>query len=622
MPKEMRLKSPFEVETPKGCEGWEEMYPKHLLFSQERRQYDESKLWTYDAVHHAGVMSPFDIIIPEQEQETFSWSGDRSFPIPTAHGTDYRVLNGYVYVSPNDIKDPELINRRLSVFLPRQQFITENFDALFHLWKNKMAALCAEVLAIDVPHLTEFEPESTIWNATGLGCGYRLLQAYMNIMNCFRRSEQYHMEIVMGAYGNYMALADFVMTRVPDMEIPSAGKLCTGGIYDVLIADIKLKELAQLALELKVDKELQKLFEKGVAPEQIMAELRKDKAGLKWVEQMEKDRYPWFYLVSGTGGFTHNHVAWNDDLRIPFEALLSYVSLLREGRKLGRPREELLAERDALADEVRSKLAEEDRGTFNQMLGAARKVYPYIEGHPFYCEHWAPALIWNKLREVGSRLVEGDFLKDKEDIFYLNAYEIWPILQDMVGSWSATVPPQGPRYLPAMIERRKGILKRLSEWAPPIYLGKTPESVTEPVMVLVWGTTTEKVQNYLAELAGAGVGVKKGVRGLGGSTGVVEGRARVIMSLDQAGELKVGEILVAPSTMPSWTPLFSKIKGVVVEVGGMMAHAAIIAREYGMPAVVGAHEATQIIKTGDLLRIDGGKGVVDILERAKEPAKA
>ena len=94
------------------------------------------------------------------------------------------------------------------------------------------------------------------------------------------------------------------------------------------------------------------------------------------------------------------------------------------------------------------------------------------------------------------------------------------------------------------------------------------------------------------------------------SPGVVEGRARIILDPTLSSEMTQGEILVAPVTDPGWTPLFLTAAGLVMEVGGAVSHGAIVAREYGIPAVVGVRDATSLIKTGDSIRVDGNEGRV------------
>jgi pyruvate,water dikinase len=102
--------------------------------------------------------------------------------------------------------------------------------------------------------------------------------------------------------------------------------------------------------------------------------------------------------------------------------------------------------------------------------------------------------------------------------------------------------------------------------------------------------------------------------GMPASPGVAEGPARVITSPAQIGQVQQGEVLVAPLTAPSWAPLFSKIKATVTDVGGVMSHAAIVCREYGLPAVVGTGRATATIKTGQTIQVDGTAGMVRVLD--------
>jgi pyruvate,water dikinase len=101
------------------------------------------------------------------------------------------------------------------------------------------------------------------------------------------------------------------------------------------------------------------------------------------------------------------------------------------------------------------------------------------------------------------------------------------------------------------------------------------------------------------------------LRGLPASAGIVQGRARVLLSADAMGELETGEILVVHTTDVGWTPLFLLAAGVVTELGGPLSHAAIVAREFGVPSVVNVEGATRAIRTGDLVRVDGGTGVVE-----------
>ena len=104
------------------------------------------------------------------------------------------------------------------------------------------------------------------------------------------------------------------------------------------------------------------------------------------------------------------------------------------------------------------------------------------------------------------------------------------------------------------------------------------------------------------------------VRGFAASSGVVEGPACIVKSVEEIARLRKGDILVCQVTNPTWAPIFQKIAGAVSDIGGSMSHAAIVAREFALPAVVGTGTATSRIKDGQRIRVDGGRGIVTILQ--------
>jgi pyruvate,water dikinase len=139
--------------------------------------------------------------------------------------------------------------------------------------------------------------------------------------------------------------------------------------------------------------------------------------------------------------------------------------------------------------------------------------------------------------------------------------------------------------------------------------------VSEPFTVMLWGITTDTVNEWLKG-SEQNAGEIKELKGFASSAGVGEGPARVLKQLEDLVTLKDGEIMVVPSTNPSWAPVFTKVKAAVTDIGGLTSHAAIVSREYGLPAVTGTGIATSVIKTGDIVRVDGGTGIVTILKRA------
>jgi len=182
------------------------------------------------------------------------------------------------------------------------------------------------------------------------------------------------------------------------------------------------------------------------------------------------------------------------------------------------------------------------------------------------------------LREA-ERLVQARVLRDREDIYYLRFQE----LQDVVRTKQVDE---------LLIRQRKEAFRSYAELRPPRVLTSDGEAVA---------ASYQRVELPPGALVGLPV-----------SAGIVEGRARVILDLAEA-ELEAGDILVTTFTDPSWTPLFVAISGLVTEVGGLMTHGAVIAREYGLPAVVGVENATRLIRDGQRIRVHGTDGTVEIL---------
>jgi pyruvate,water dikinase len=135
-----------------------------------------------------------------------------------------------------------------------------------------------------------------------------------------------------------------------------------------------------------------------------------------------------------------------------------------------------------------------------------------------------------------------------------------------------------------------------------------PEAANDPITVMLWGITPERLQEWARAQDGGAE-----IHGSAAAQGVVEGPARVIRSVDQISDVRDGEVLVCGSTSPAWAPIFSRVVATVTDIGGVMSHAAIVCREYGLPAVVGTGNATGRIKTGQRVRVDGSAGTVTLL---------
>jgi phosphoenolpyruvate synthase/pyruvate phosphate dikinase len=234
--------------------------------------------------------------------------------------------------------------------------------------------------------------------------------------------------------------------------------------------------------------------------------------------------------------------------------------------------QELLKRLRALPDGERK--AEEAK----RMIDRVRTFIGYRE-YPKYGMVSRYFVYKQALLEEAERLVQAHVLREKEDIFYLTFRELHDVVR------TNQVDDQ-------LIRQRKDAFKSYQALTPPRVLTSDGEGIAGA---------------YRRDDLPAGALV-----GLPVSAGTIEGRARVILDMAEA-DLEAGDILVTAYTDPSWTPLFVAIKGLVTEVGGLMTHGAVIAREYGLAAVVGVEHATRLIRDGQRIRVHGTDGYVEIL---------
>jgi pyruvate,water dikinase len=594
--------SPFSIETPSGCEGWEEMYPYWAVFDERRREADENRLWFWNSMHFPFPMPAFDMVEVDHPYYALGAWQNRAFAVPPAMGVDYRVVNGYVYISPSPVTDPEKIAERAEYFQKRAGHYFQNWDDLYAKWREKMEELNREVEAIEVPDLPEYEPEDVIFGDRNLSF-YDLLQAYRRTLACAELMWQYHFEFLLLGYGAYLTFAEFCRERLPDIPDQHITQMVAGIDVVLFRADAELRRLARLAIDMGVDS----AFVEGRSPAEIDAELGESEQGRKWVEELEAIKDPWFNMGTGDGLY-HYYGSWHDDPTIPYASLIGHIGALKAGEEIERPTEELAKERDRLAEEYGSLLDEEARPSFNELLGLSRTVFPYVEEHKFYCDYWFQSRFFNKVREFGALLAKHRFIEESEDIFHLSRHEVLEALEELSLTWATGGPALGPEQWPPIVARRKELIERLHDWTPPPALGQMPEAVTDPVIVMLWGVTPERLQAWARSQDGAELS------GAPASPGEVEGPARVVRDLAELSDVRPGEILVCTITSPAWAPIFSKISATVTDIGGIMSHAAIVSREYGLPAVVGTGTATSRIRTGQRLRVDGTSGRVTILD--------
>jgi pyruvate,water dikinase len=594
---------PSEIPALEGAENWGDMYPYFTRVQPE----DDERFWFYNSMHFPEPMAAFDMITAEAAYHAMGAYVARVFAFPTAMGIDYRCINGRIYITANTVNDPAEIEKRLSIFQERAGHYYENWNDIYDSWEKRMGQLIREMNAIEIPQLPDIEDEAVVKNSTGIAQNHYVREAFNSVMEKYSIMWQHHFEMLMLGYGAYVVFFQFCKQAFPEITDQTVARMVAG--IDVLMfrPDDELKKLARLAVELGISD----VFSTGGDPEVILTAVKaQGDAGTKWLDALAEARDPWFNISIGDG-FYHFERSWNDDLSVPLSALPHYIELIKQGDSLERPTEALKAERERIISEYRDLLgSEEEKHAFDQMLAVSHLVFPYVEDHKFYCEHWLTTSFFNKVRDFGRLLTRHGMLEDAEDIFQLTHAEINMTLGNLMNSWAAGSKPVNTGYWPPIIAERRRMLEVMKQWQAPPAIGPMPENIEDPALQMLWGITTETLHSWAAP----DVENENELKGYAASPGVVEGVARVLRGINDFGDIKEGDILVCPITHPSWSPLFSKIKAAVSDIGGTMSHMAIVAREYGMPAVVGTGQATKRIQSGQRLRVDGDRGVVTILE--------
>jgi pyruvate,water dikinase len=596
-----------EAKAPEGAEGWESMYPYYLVPSEETRGHEDAQFWFADTMHWSRGCHPFDSIGAEAVYLGVGTFSTRIFALPVSLGLDVRVVNGYVYISPLGVTDPERVQERVAVFQQRAGYYYANWDELYGKWKVKMDGAIESLRSISFPALKEYDPDEVVNEARGRSQAMAVIENYHRLIDEFFAIWQYHFEFLNLGYGGYITFFQFCKQAFPLITEQSISRMVAG--VDVLAfrPDDELRKLAALANQLGLAGEL--AAEESY--EVLRGRLQESENGRTWLAAFEAARDPWFNYFTEYG-FTHDQETWNGNLDIPLQGIARYAAKLAAGEDISRPIERLREERDEIVDEYRALLTEDEARQFDELLGLARKVFPYIEEHNIYVEHWSHNVFWDKARELAAFLVDAGFLAEPGDMFYLNRFELDTVLADVVQSWAIGVPARGKERWQAEIERRKPIVAALQAVSAPPAYGIPPQQVTDPFAVMNYGVTTERVNDWLGASGSDG----NSFNGIPGSLGVVEGPVRVLRSEKDLPLLQPGEILVAPITAPSWAAAFAVATGVITDIGGMMCHAAIVCREYGIPAVVGTGFATARLKTGQRVRIDGKAGTVVVLDDA------
>ncbi len=288
------------------------------------------------------------------------------------------------------------------------------------------------------------------------------------------------------------------------------------------------------------------------------------------------------YGMRCSGEIDITKTRWSEKPIVLVPMILSHIKNFEPGesrRRFEQGRQEAWKKEQELLDRLKQLPdGEEKANETERMIRLMRNFIGYRE-YPKYGMISRYFVYKQALLKEAEQLVQANVLSEKEDIYYLTFEE----LREVIGTHTLDY---------QIISKRKDEYTFYEKLTPPRVITSNGEIITGKY----------KRENFPA----------KALVGLPVSSGVVEGRARVIFSMEDA-VLEDGDIVVTSFTDPSWTPLFVSIKGLVTEVGGLMTHGAVIAREYGLPAVVNVGNATKLIYDGQKIRVNGTEGYIEIL---------
>ncbi|MEZ5101142.1 MAG: PEP-utilizing enzyme [Thermoleophilia bacterium] len=352
-----------------------------------------------------------------------------------------------------------------------------------------------------------------------------------------------------------------------------------------------IEALWRMKEEVKADEELRQAFAAGDTAAAVLRALEGSERGRRFVaERLD----PYRLEFGNKAIWSHEFVfpTWREQPAPIVEAIRGYLETDYDyPAAIGAVKADLDAAVRELLDAVPPG---EGRDRLEASLDLSLRMNPLTPDHHFFIDQGTNARLRLVLVAIGRKLVAAGVLDDPEDVLFLRYGELRALIGD-----------------PAALDARATATARRDaredafEQRPRDWVGTATESALAFPYLTLWGFP-EKFHRGTPEAADR-------VEGLPASPGVVEGVARHVSSLDEFDQVREGEVVVCRMTNPAWVVLFTKIAGLVTDAGGVASHPAVVSREFGIPAVVGTSSATERIRTGDRVRVNGSTGVVEIL---------
>jgi phosphohistidine swiveling domain-containing protein len=537
---------------------------------------DNARYWLRDSLHFSEGMVPASIAFLDDAQTWGAQLGAEIVGVPPTRGSVNRLAGTHVYIGTIDVDTEWQIQSRAARFGPYVGPVLQDFD---RYWAMRAGELQSAYDHLDNLDLAAMDP-GQLWTA--------LKDAYA----FHRRAWFIHFEVMYVLTANYLAF--YALAEEIGLEGSLVSAFLSGQQTFYSKTDEELWRLAGRARELDVAGPLL-----HSDPAAMKAQIEALSSGRNWWNEFEGFLATYGQRTEETCRI--DTPSWIED---PSPALYAIGSFLSKptGFDFHAARQQAIAERDEQIEAARRAIKGPDLQRFNEALAnnQAANFAWWNEEHNYLIDRRAAIPARRVSLELGRRLAADGTIEQPDDLFFLFKPELFDVMEGGDERW-----PE----LTAKIPDRRAFFEHWKHRGPelPTMLGTIPDTVPDPIMIEVFGLSG----HFLETLRNGADGATE-LRGFPAAKGVVEGTARVITTVTDIRQVQPGDILVCGGTTTEWTPVFGIIKACVCDTGGSLTHAAIVSREYGIPCVVGTARATQTIKTGDRVRVDGRAGTVQV----------
>ena len=542
-------------------------------FSKE----DESRFWFLD-FHWSRGLTPLGLLWNEDGYGWGTQFAAELMPLPTGRGVAQRIAGTHTYAASIPVNSPQEVQRRMDRMRRYLPGFLHDFEST---WARHVAELDEgfqyfrgiDFRSVPLERLAPLLREARAYH---------------------RRAFEIHFAMMYPLLANFRGFCGVCSELGIDSD--EIGKFLQG--YDTKIAetDRELWRLTRAALSAG----LETVFA-AHDPERLNAELiAAGGAASGWLAQLTDFLDVYGFRTEGTADVALP--SWRED---PTPVLGTIKTFLagEHDFDFDAAAKALHDEREDAIDRARSQLTLREQRIFDAALASVRAANFrwWQDDHNFHIDLRAAL----PLRWAALAVAERAGAQRPDDTLFL----FWPELM-------AVATRQGSiAGFASIIEARRQYFEYWHErrGSMPRVLGTIPEFVDDPIMVEIFGLTRDYLAVTRAARSGA---VVHRVTGIGAAKGTARGTARVLRDADELYRVLPGEVLVCESISPNWTPAFARIAACVCDGGGMMSHAAIVGREYGVPTVTACALATAVIADGDVLEVDGDRGVVTVLRSA------